>query len=401
MREFLMNGLSRRALYAPDGGAGGAMSQAQLQQANAVARSLILSQSVDMMQQIFAATVTPATQNVLNIPPRYVGLLKGFLIEITATANNTDGANTATLTEWGPANILSQVIFNDLNNNIRVQTAGWHLHMVATAKGRAPFGNAYSLLDTQSDFGSHWTTVKAPATIAHGASGTVAMMYYVPVSYSDDDLTGAIYSNVVNATMNLQLTINPTPFAASGDATLALYSGATGTLTNVAITVYQCYLDQLPTGKQGVILPPIDISQIYELKNTALSALLTGQDFPIPYPNFRTFLSTSVIYDNGGTLAAGTDINYWALQSANFTNLFKYDPNVAALKARQAFGDDPPLGSYYFDHRRRPINTIQYGNMNLIINPKGTVNAGATLLVGFEDIGFINAISGAGSLPAS
>ena len=373
-----------------------------IQQQNDLARAIILNSAVEMTQQIYSNTFDPRNgNNVINIVPRNVGLIKGFLLECYATVNNTNGASTAiTTTNFNIANLLSQIVFNDLNNNVRINTTGWHLDLVATAKQRGVFGAAYTT-DSPVKYGSNWNVIKAASSVAAGGSTTVYMMYWIPLAYSDTDLRGAVFANVVNATMNLQVTVNANPVVSSGDATLAIYSGTTGNISSITINCYQVYLDQLPVGNKGVILPLLDLSYIYELKNTTMAGMVTSQDFPIPYPNFRTFLSTSVIYDNGGTLAAGTDINYISLQSANFTNIWKIDPQVAAFRSRMIFGDDPPTGVYYFDHRTMPINTIQYGNMNLIINPNGTVNAGASFLIGFEDLALINAVSQAGSLPGS
>ena len=149
------------------------------------------------------------------------------------------------------------------------------------------------------------------------------------------------------------------------------------------------------------ILPIVDLSTLYMLNNTTLTGMVSGNDFPIPYANFRSFLSTLVIYDNqtgGAYPAAGTDINYWSLQTANFTNIFKYVPQFSTMYARLAIGDDFPLGAYYFDSRSKPINTIQFGNQQLILNPAGTVNTNANAKVGWEMFAITNTLVGAASL---
>jgi hypothetical protein len=51
------------------------------------------------------------------------------------------------------------------------------------------------------------------------------MNYFIPLAYSSNDLRGAVYTNVVNATQNLQITINKTPFVLATDPTNAVYSG--------------------------------------------------------------------------------------------------------------------------------------------------------------------------------
>lgn len=373
-------------------------AQPSAAQQNALARQVILANAIDRFQQIYAINTTAATQSTFNVIPRNVGLIKGFWVEISATVNNT-GGSTANLTEWGPANLLQQVVFTDLQNNTRIQTAGWHIAAVNSARANMPFLGSHTLSGYPVSYGNNYAEVSAPATLAATTgTGTMVWKYYIPLSYSQQDLRGSVYANVVNATMNLQLVLNNTPFAATGDATLALYSGSAGNISNVSITVYQHYLDQLPVQNNATILPYMDLSTIYELKNTSLTSMQANQDFPIPYANFRSFLSTFVIYDNGGTLNAGSDINYWALQSANYTQLFKMSPITLSSLSRLKLGIDYPTGTYYINHRNKPINTIQYGNMELVLNAS-TVNTGAVALVGFEDFAMVNYVTGAGSLP--
>lgn len=366
---------------------------------NAQARAIVLANAVERVQQVYSNTVAAASQNVLNIPNRNVGLIKGFIVKISASVTN-GATNPANLTKLGPANILSQIVFTDLQNNTRIQTAGWHMHLLNTAKLGKPFGVPWQSITAPIAYGANYTDISAPATLAANASGTVNMYYYVPLAYSSTDLRGALYANVVNATMNLQLTINTAAFVASGDATLGVYSGNSGTVGNVTVTVFQHYLDQIPQTQNGPVLPMMDLQTFYDIKNTNVNGLTVTQDFPIPYANYRSFLSTFFIYDNGGTLNAGTDLNYIALQSANFTQLYKTTPFELALIAQNEIGTDYPSGVYYMNHRNKPINTNQYGNMELVLNPS-TVNASAQVLVGYEAFGQIALMNQAGSLPAA
>jgi hypothetical protein len=229
------------------------------------------------------------------------------------------------------------------------------------------------------------------------------MWFEVPLAYSDEDLRGAIYMNVVNAVANLQINLSLAPFVAAAiDSTLAVWKGSAGNVSGVTITVYQVYLDQLPVGKGGPILPSLDLSTVYEVKNTAFAGFTSGQDNPMPYANFRDFLSTFLIYNSNPAAdagrTAGTDINYLALQSANFTNIWKIAPVLAALKTRSMLQKDLPAGCYYFSSRRKPISTTTYGNMQLIVNPS-TAQPNNYSLVGYEDFALVNTLlSGAGSL---
>src|SRR5690348_8859058 len=100
--------------------------QMTAQQVNALARAAIKARAVLMRQPIFTQTVTPSNQPTVQINPRNVGLITGFWVKVVATVTNPAGAEIS-LTDFGPANVLSQIQFNDLNNNTRIQTPGWHL----------------------------------------------------------------------------------------------------------------------------------------------------------------------------------------------------------------------------------------------------------------------------------
>jgi hypothetical protein len=393
--------------------------QANHAQINAMARALIRARAIQMEQQIQSVTLTAsgtqnisATQPVLTVNPRNVGLIKGFWVKVVHTITNGSAVQ-INRTDFGPANALAQIQFNDLNNNTRIQTTGWHIAFLNSIKRRRPFGTSLvsqTGIDDPINFGSNWQgQISAPASIAAAGTGTVTMWYWVPLAYSDDDLRGAVYANVLNATMQLNLTFPTAPVAANGaDSTQAMYVGAAAGAVALArisqsvVTVYQVYLDQLPAGQGGVILPVLDLATIYEMKNTALTSVVAAQDFPVQYANYRDFLSTIVVYlsDSNGTRGVGGDINYWTLQSANFTNIWKKEPALIALQTRNHLQTDMPPGCYYFGSREKPISTVQYGNMQLILNAI-TAGAGAQLLLGYEDFALVQTLSMAGSLAAS
>jgi hypothetical protein len=393
------------------------MSPAQI---NAQARALINALAVPREQIIFSqafAAVGAAnisqSQPVVNVQPRMVGLIRGFVVKVAATITNGSAVQ-IDLTDFGPSNLLTQIQFQDLQNNTRVQTPGWHIAALNTAKQRRPWASSFvrqTGFAYPINYGDNMSgQISGPATIPAGGSAVVTMWYYVPLAYSEKDLRGAVYANVVNATMQLNLTFNTNPVVDNGaDNTLAVYSGdvagttAAAVISAATVTVYQDYLDQLPVGQQGVILPPLDLATIYDIKNTLLTSIVANQDFPVQYANFRDFLSTFAIYVNtaaGGVRGNGSDINFWSLQSANFTNIWKRNPDRIATLVRNLMGVDPPPGMYYFSSRERPISTQQYGNMELVLNA-ATAGTGAYLLMGFESFAMLNNVVGAGSLAAS
>jgi hypothetical protein len=383
---------------------------------NNAIRSAILANGVSRLQQLYSSSIDTATQNgPINIAPNNVGIIRGFLVKLSGEFKNT-GGSTATATASGLANLLSQIQFQDFSNVTRINTTGWHINLLNSAKANRVFAGAYSP-NVTIGYGNNWSLSQAGAgTIAANTTQTFTMYYYVPLAYARNDLRGAVYAGLVGATAQLQLTLNTAISAVAADPTLAVYAGAGSAVehfTNVTVTVYQDYIDQLPTyaqlgltpptgvGAASPALPPVDMSTIYELINTNQSGYTSGQDFGIPYTNLRTFMSTSVIFDNfvNGGPYAGTDLNYWALTLANSANVWKYTPDIADLLARGHFMGDPPLGYYYFDHRSAPINTQVYGNANLVANV-ATGNNGGTFLIGYEAFAMTQTIVGAPSVPS-
>lgn len=384
-----------------------AQQQAKAVQANALARQAILARAVEMTQPVQSFTFNPAQINPLVITLRNVGLLKRIILPFTATIQNND-ANTLTLTDFGLSNLFSLITYTDLSNNQRVQTPGWHLSLVNSIKHRKPYAGGYLMeSDEMANYGENYKIINAPATIAPAATVTVRGVVEIPVCYNDDDLRGAVFANTYNATQNVQLQVNAAPFSGVGtDSTFAMYKGAAvvtaPVITSITVTNYQNYLDQLPMGPNGVVLPLIDISTVYELKNTALGPVTANQDFAFQYPNFRDIHSTFLIYNKDTTVDTGrstspADINYWALQSANFTNIWKRFPLDLAQPTRDILSTDPPIGTYYSSSRRKPISSNQYGNMEIVLN---AINATANsrLFVGLEMMNYPNMVVNAGSL---
>jgi hypothetical protein len=372
----------------------------QRAQQNAYARSILMSNSVRMIQQIYSGTINVANNNVLNIQPRNVGLTMGFIVEVECNITNA-AVDAANLTGFGGANFIKQLTYTDLNNVNRIQTTGYHLALLNSARQGFVFGGAYNPQST-IDINNNYPVIEG-ANIAAAGNDDFRFVYYVPLAYAADDFRGAVYTNVVNATQNLQIVLQQEAqaFVATGadplNAVLIGNAGANYTNNEMTVTVYQIYRDQIPFANGIPILPVDDLNLVYDIKNLTLTGMAENQDFPFAYPNMRQFYSTIAIYDNAGTFNVGTDINYWSLLSANQTQMFKVGPLTAALFARQTFMADPPPGVYYLDIPDKPIDTITFGNMTLNLNASD-VTAGASLIICTEAFQQVNQIPYASSL---
>ena len=377
---------------------------------NMAQRRQVLSQSVRRKQQITSTTFNPANGNVYTCNQILaVGLLLRFYVEVICTyAELTEAGSTIRVTDFGAMNSLSNVQFTDLQNNQRHNCSGLQLAMIQSFKDKMPFASAYTLAQSEGNFGANWPIAYAtPPTDT--AAGTSRVVYEIPIAYSDDDLRGAIYANVVSNQMNLQLTVNPNPSPSVGDDTFSVFyltpaAGETGGgITSVTINIYQEYLDQLPIGQNGIVLPQLDISTLYQLLYTNFANLTAGQDNYVQYTNFRRFMSLLTIYNSTGTVGGrlvGSDITTWKLVSANLTSIFQEPALERARVQRRILGTDPPPGTYYFPSRKQPIYTLASGNMQLDLIPSVAGNA-AYLYVMWEFFAQQNTLTQAGSLPAS
>lgn len=387
------------------------------QQQNALARSVILRggtylngvsypPAVDMWSQLNSPVpnnVGPGS--VITFYVRNVGLVKRLVLTMKATV--TAGAtSTQTLTKLGLGNLISNITFSDLGNNQRINTAGWHLTVVSSAKRRRVFAAA-NTTDTPLGYGNNNNRVMfAPASLSANASSEIDFALEIPFVKNDQDLRGAIFADVTQATMQVQVTLNPNMFVAStADPTLAVYQSAgsdLATLSAFSWQVNQNYLDGLPRDpKTGVpILPALDIGTAYLLNNSASGLPVASQDNAASFINARSYESLAMIFDNNGTLNVnGSDINYFSLQSANFTQILRTDGKMQSLMERSILGDDFPAGMHYFDFRHRPIDTDQYGNMQFVVNPSSVGGSGAVILYGWEAYGVIGQVNQGGSLP--
>jgi hypothetical protein len=379
-----------------------------IDQYNSLARQQLIAGSILKKQIIYTWTGDPATiNNTINIGGNFIrmaGLLTRFIVEVTATFAEL-GSSTTAATQIGAANLLSNIQFTDLQNNQRHNCPGVQLALASLMKRHYPWLTSFT--SAQKAFSGPSsafpiTYATAPTT---SATGTARCVYELPISISNKDLRGGIFLGVYGAQLSLQLQINPNPAPASGDSTFAVFfGGAASSISSVTVNVYQEYYDQLPMNNGAYVLPPLDISTVYQLTYTNFTNLTVGQDYYIPFANYRKYLSQSIIYNNsgadGGLSADGTDIDYLAQVAANFTNIFKVNPPEQKRLNREQFMCDLFQGLYIFRSYEKPVDTQNYGNMQLDINPN-TAGASAYAYTMSEFIAYQNQIAQAPSLPAN
>ena len=375
-------------------------------QLNVAARNAVLSRAVEVTQlQPNAITWNPsASGNYTQVlKPSMVGLITDFWIKVSATINNSS-TTAGTATTLGLANLISNITLIDVQNFERINTSGLHLGYIEDLRQRKPTGQTYSIANATGDqsplgYGNNYAKDVLPASLAASGNTTVVQYLRIPLRYDNMTLRGALYAQVINQTASLQITLNSN-IATTGTNPMAVYngSGAAGTITSATIELYQTYLDQLPVdGNGNPILPLGDLGIIYEFKKTTYSSLSAGVDAIIPYQSNRTFLSTLMLYNNGGALIAGSDINYFKLKNANSYTYQYVQPEFLSMKVSRNMGLDLPAGVYMMSHRQQPIATNVSGNIALYFNPS-TVNPNALFNVYYEDTAIESILSNSPSI---
>jgi hypothetical protein len=375
------------------------MSAQDVMNMNNAQRQYVLARGLNMRQTIDTRTLqgNPAGQT-FAIQLKAVGLLKRLTVEVSFQIIQS-AAETLTKTVLGPANIFSNIQFTDLSNLVRINAPGWYLTILASMRRGAAFGAVFTNDSPYGMGARNYPAIVCPTTVTTPIQ-TVRMFFEVPITYSDQDFRGIINLSTVNASAQLQLTVNQNLVVANTttDATGAVFQSSTtalGTITNFQVITYQEYIDQIPAAQ----VPILDQSTLYNLLTTAVPGMTVGNDFPIYYGNQRQFQSTLAFYNNNGAMNAGTDVNNFSLVAANNTPIFKMDPWKIAMETRALIGDDVPPGMYYFDHRTMPIVTTNYGNMALNMNPSAVGSAtGSILNVAWEYFTFVNVATTLASL---
>ena len=211
-------------------------------------------------------------------------------------------------------------------------------------------------------------------------------MFEIPIMQTmGKTMTGGMWLGVNNQSTLLQLTLSPAAFAASGDPLRAIMTGASGTLTNVTIEVYQDYWNDVPYDKTRMpILPLQDIANAYMIsENNSGISFATGQMGSWNYPTFSSVLSTVATFWNGSSFAPGTDIDEISLRVSNYSIIKQASPYRLSRDVRNLIGADLPLGMSGIFTRMHPLNVNQYPSLQLTLTPN-TVADGAYALIGTE-----------------
>jgi len=370
---------------------------------NQQARNAIFSTAKPIFQKVTSRTFSaPASGgNTMSVNPLQIGFLRRFVIEVSGTITNT-GSGTLTITPNGADNLITNITFNDFTGNPRHNCSGRSLSYVEAAKYKRIPGAAYTT-DSVSGFGSIVASNIAASSVANAGTTTVRRVFEVPIMVDTGKyMAGGLWLGVNNQSTLLNITINPAAVVATGSDPLnAIYTGTSGTLTNVTVNVYQDYWNNVPVNQKTgqPVLPQQDLQTAYLITETNTGLTFSaGQASSWNYPTFSKILGTYFVYDNDGVLNPGTDISSIALVVSNYSIIKQYDPYVIDRLTRDVCGASFPEGSYAITSRMHPLDVSQYPSLQLQITPSA-VTAGAYSLITTEllrQVQYLSAASGVG-----
>lgn len=293
-----------------------------------------------------------------------VGVITKFVAMVTA--NVTIGGNALVASPKAPWSIFSQVKLTDFEGADRVNANGHQLWVLNSVRNRTA---AFYNNESQNAVAS---TPSVPTGVG---TADIKMYIEIPVAYDPErDLRGAILAQTNQGEMFLNLTVGNLLTDGSVEG---VYSskGAAGTLVvnSINIDVYQDFL--MPQDVGGTTpLPLSDLLTVYEINGNfrLTDNLSNGQERLIPYPNVRSVLAAYTTYTNGGALQ--DQFSRFAL-IYNGNQIIREDSLETQLQEQRGWvNGDISKGTFFFNHRNRPVETAMYGNVQLGL----TLNAAPT-----------------------
>jgi hypothetical protein len=223
------------------------------------------------------------------------------------------------------------------------------------------------------------------------AAGNVARFQLeIPLAFDPEkDLRGALLTQT--AVGEAWVTIDWNSLLVANANVDAVFNGSgTTTITNstMQVNVSQEYL--LPQNIGGQVpLPSLDLMTVYELAGALKSSdnLAAGQEKLLNYPNVRSVIGAYFNYVNAGVMQSPvTDISRFRMIANGNNVLREYTATEKLFDQRTWMIEhaDLKVGTYFENHRSKPIETSLFGNVQYGITP-ATMGGGNTYIeVAFE-----------------
>lgn len=354
---------------------------------NILARQNLLATGIKMVKRLAPVVITgaqAAAGSQIQIPLLRMGIMTGISLKFTAVIDS--GAAHPTPSNFFPHNLISSIQYTDFAGVNRTKTSPWQLWAAQSAKrgeltGATPFhaptekfGYYDSNILTTTDDALLWANT-TPGNV-------VSFSVFIPLAYdAASDLTGAVLTQTNIGEHNVWITVPNSLVGVDSWANAFTAGNATWNATGLKVEAFQHYIQ--PQSLAASMLPLIDLSTVYGFEGgyTTQANIAAGQSSFVNYPNNRSILSGLVVFENGNVGTPNqTDVSLVTLLANSNTNFWEMTPRMQREMMREIIGADLPSGSYYFPHRRQPIMTQLYANVQAKFDVS-TVNAGVTQFV--------------------
>jgi len=361
----------------------GVANAAQAIQQNAALRNVLLG-SAPMMRKNLGSFGGSGGNGVLGGTTRVklfnVGVTTRILLDVNMAYDVVTAAMVAT--EKNPWNAISRIKLTDFDGTDRVNCSGYQLWVWNCVRRRQYYG--YNNTSATAVLAS-----PTPGALTVGTNRSLNFMIEIPLAFDPrSDLRGSLLTQTAVGEAYINIDWNSVGVSASANDD-AIFTSATGTLANVVFTVnvFQEYL--LPQAINGQVpMPTLDLLTVYEFAGAVRSAdnISAGQEKLINYPNVRSVIGIYVNFINNSILnAATTDITRIRMIVNGNNVIREYNARDKLFEQRIYMVDSSDLrkGTYFEEHRQKPIETALFGNVQLGITPS-TVSGTANMEFGFE-----------------
>jgi hypothetical protein len=345
----------------------GQMSPAQALQINIARRQALLATSPRFTKNLGIFSGGVASGNT-RAKLYNVGVTTGLLLKVTTTVDIRIAP--ATISSQGPFNLISRLRLTDFDGSDRVNLTGDELFIINCIRAQEYVGYANGVN------GSVLSSPVVPTAVIDGQA--LSFFIYVPLAFDPErDLRGSMLMQTSVGEVYLSIDWNSAyygnadvskPYNGAGTTTVGQSAG-----TTIGVQVWQDYLiPQSADGQSLPIVPDFDLLTVYELNGNVRSSdnLAANTEKLINFPNVRSVIGMYLRYINNNVMNAGTDVSQLRI-IANGNNIL-YDQTADAHLYRIRLwcnSMDLRAGYYPFLFRGKPVETRQYGNVQVGFTP--------------------------------
>ena len=333
------------------------------QMQNAMARGNLLENGISMIKRLQPQRCKVGES--VRIPLQRMGIMTGVMLHISTTFN---AAATPLIksSQFGPHNLINNVMYTDFAGTNRIKTTGHQLWAMQCFKqGDIISGSPAQYVTPGSlDYNYHSNdNVFNAGSYSDEGTHKLSFGLYVPMAYDPaSDLTGAVLTQTTVG--EHYITVDIAKSLVGNEWTSPFTAGIVNGSPDITIEPYQYYIQ--PQNTSVYNLPLIDLSTIYAIEGgyQTQANIQAGSSTFINLPNNRSILSTYVSFENGGVFNKNeSDVSLVTTIANSNTNFREQSPRLIRETMRNIINADMPSSCYYLGSRRQPILTQLYASV--------------------------------------